>query len=1459
MRGAAEFPHSAKQSREAYQALIVYAAAWIVMCMPRAVAQPDITREMRTLNRCIAVDDTHVYLGEGSMLTVLARAEFANADPVSTTTLAGLARRMHLEGSTLYIANGQAGLTIFDISNPVAPDLLASVDTPGDAWDVAIASQYAWIADGPGGVHVVDIGDLENPRRMATWRGAEVYGATLADGRAYLASGFYDGLEILDATDPTAPRSLGSLNTPGRAYGIALSGERAYLADGFEGLTVCDISDPAAPALVYSDDTPGYAHELTIRGSTLYVADGESGLRLYDITQGNHPQFITHYDPPGDVRAVTVDDTFAWLIGGVTDGVMAVDITNPIPMEQIGNYGLMGVDIAIADNIAYVADQRAGVRLFDISDSSTPVHLKTVKTPGAAAHVIIEGDRLYVADWTDDLWIYDRADPEEPQLLSASRILPFYGMRRLALIQNTLFAIDGIGGLQVYDVSDPTQPALIHTLFEGLELRDFVIHQSVLFLATRHEGLQVFDISELNDPRLLYGYIPEKGIYQLAFDGTYLFAGLSDNSLLIMDATDPTNLPIIGTLSRIGKLSAVGNRQFTARDSFLYVSSHELPLTIINAEDPTQPFVAGSYLASPNSAWFYHAILDTEAIIVGAGLAVIDISVPNDLQQIGEFPAPQSSYALAKGENLVVMDAGDGLWFFDVSDPARPELIGRNADHAYVRKMVLKDGFLIASAGETGLRMMNVMDPTASSWIGTYDTTGVADHMTLNNDRLFVADGEGGMLILDVLDPTSPTQLAAYTAAGAVKDVDVDGNRAYVLGATEMHILDITNIRDPTLMNSNSIPDYSHREIEASGSTILLTRMTYGGDFLEVYEHDGVSTPVLEARFSNDREIFAGDLSLSGSVAYLRTDKRVLALDVTNPQTPVVVGHYLLADRINRFSSSNGFVVDDGIAWWGASGTGLLALRMPSSAETVWRAARYATAPSTVAESPSIRSEFELSTWKGSKTVPPVEVNPSAPRVVNVWPPPDTQLDFRPQAVVIKFSDPVASETLNARTFRVARSSLLESHPFFDDGDDVPLEAAWGREIFSVYDLSGYPYQPQVRHGDNRVAVLDLRPFLMPPDTYQIRLVRGSDLNTERDAIYFALKDSEMLHLHPFSPYNDQYLSVLAGLKAIQNRYPDIHEIRHHEAWVSRVLVIRLTDEAAAEHARGEYDALESLNQQYGLLPIESNSTKNLYFYVPGPYHLDRLADLYQAAEGVRFAYFEQCCDGDLIRLTDSHYQFSIGGGDCPLGCTIRHYFDFNVTDGEPTLVGEFGSLDLEDSFENANRGRSSTPAPFVRGLNGEALDGEYGGVWPSGDGAAGGEFFSTFRLSSDLPDDPPSVGFSSTGAHALESDPSALIDVSLTGGGAPRIVVIDYATGGGMAIPGVDYTPTSGTLVFEPPIFTLPIEIGLLDDATSDGLKTIGITLTDEVNAELGIANLTLRIHDDELRTPTENWEKYE
>jgi hypothetical protein len=96
-----------------------------------------------------------------------------------------------------------------------------------------------------------------------------------------------------------------------------------------------------------------------------------------------------------------------------------------------------------------------------------------------------------------------------------------------------------------------------------------------------------------------------------------------------------------------------------------------------------------------------------------------------------------------------------------------------------------------------------------------------------------------------------------------------------------------------------------------------------------------------------------------------------------------------------------------------------------------------------------------------------------------------------------------------------------------------------------------------------------------------------------------------------------------------------------------------------------------------------------------------------------------------------------------------------------------------------------------------------------------------------------PRVSFESPDSSGSEGSTTVNIPVTLTLG--TRTVTVDYAVTGGTATRGVDYTVADGTLTFNTGVTTRNITINVTDDATTEAVETIVLTLSNPTDAKLG------------------------
>lgn len=304
-------------------------------------------------------------------------------------------------------------------------DLSGIVDTRGEAWDVEVSGDFAYIADEDGGLSVADISSPSNPFEVSS---VETPGRALTidvvSNFAYVAdeSG---GLRVLNISDPVNPTEVGSFDTKEEAWGVTVSGDYAYVAVESDGVQILDISDPTSPTEVSRFDTPGNAVNVRVRGNYAYVADYSAGLRILDISDPANPAEVSFLSAQDEVWDIDFKGTNAYV---ADRGLRIIDISDPTNPTEKSNFETSDSawDVTVSGNYAYIAADNAGIRTIDVSDPANPVETGYFNTPDPAYGVSSAGEYVYVAAEASGVYIIrnqsdeDVTPPAPPSGLNAS-------------------------------------------------------------------------------------------------------------------------------------------------------------------------------------------------------------------------------------------------------------------------------------------------------------------------------------------------------------------------------------------------------------------------------------------------------------------------------------------------------------------------------------------------------------------------------------------------------------------------------------------------------------------------------------------------------------------------------------------------------------------------------------------------------------------------------------------------------------------------------------------------------------------------------------------------------------------------------------------------------------------------------------------------------------------------------
>ncbi|MBK7781358.1 MAG: hypothetical protein IPJ58_11440 [Ardenticatenia bacterium] len=598
--------------------------------------------------------------------------------------------------------------------------------------------------------------------------GGAITGVAVEGHLAYIDRGLR--LEVLDITDPLAPRTIGrSALLPELARVAAVSDGQVYLvkrvptnSDVPAGrLYIVDVTDPAAPRLRGRLDLgANYLLQVAVRDGLLYGAGAKSGLLVLDVRDPDRPRYLTAV---GTDLAVT---------GLAVDGVRLL--------------------------VSVGWDARSGgLLVFGLADPTLPTLMGKLDV-GQDARAVAPVGRYALLATLENLFVVDLADPAAPRV--ASQVRAYEGVDIVvsgtrAWLRRRWVAPRDTNHLALFDLADLP---VIRPLGElsMLTNRGMAAAGDLVLAADGARGLLVVGPAEPGEKRLrLRHREPTIGSPAgVVIDGDHAFISDEDGEVWVLDLRDPASPAVVGRvdLQNEGTLLSMEGTRGTAalavRDGRAYVARTGWNWTI-------------------------------------GGLHVVDVSNPAAPRQVGRWDAYTELERHPELETKSVMPngyppvlSGDRLWFtglpllteLDISDPTAPRYV-RMADHRYPSNqgpsfpqpgsVVVADGRAWVAEPVTGLHLLDVTAGGDFSPIARSSTSGSPSDVMVAGAYTLVADRWGGLLAVDARSLTPVRSLPEVPAERLVRAGGTVIVAGYLDGVSDDRRLRLSavDIADPSL------------------------------------------------------------------------------------------------------------------------------------------------------------------------------------------------------------------------------------------------------------------------------------------------------------------------------------------------------------------------------------------------------------------------------------------------------------------------------------------------------------------------------------------------------------------------------------------------------------------------------------------------------------------------------------
>ena len=469
---------------------------------------------------------------------------------ISEMQTPGSAGSLAIDGENVFVADGNSGVHLIDVSKPELPRILKTIKGFQDASYIYIANGNMYALDTIRGLSVYrlqDIYNLENPNPKRTYiptgvplsvstKGEDVYLSDNAVGvyiltpdplggfnvkgtypLAVLDFDFADdniqlisnNLHIINVDVPAEPKPITVLNTPGLASSIQRMQNFLYLTDIHAGLHIVNMSNPFKPELVASHPTYGSANSLALWKTETseeyaYIADGLGGIQTFEITNPYSPKWLTQYDAGGTAYDLDVDNNESRIaVAHGKGGLKVIELSDPYTGSIIQDVRSIEEElgtlcVTIKEDLAFIGLED-GMEIIDIISGDTLVKINT-QHPVSAIDLI----ENYAYLCAGSLVVVDISSIELSRIVSNRNL----NGSVYKIDHNTTHAYIAAleGGIHILDISNPSLPRpILHFQTEGAAT-NVSISDNFIYILDTHIGVIKLDNSEQNNLKIVSTY-----------------------------------------------------------------------------------------------------------------------------------------------------------------------------------------------------------------------------------------------------------------------------------------------------------------------------------------------------------------------------------------------------------------------------------------------------------------------------------------------------------------------------------------------------------------------------------------------------------------------------------------------------------------------------------------------------------------------------------------------------------------------------------------------------------------------------------------------------------------------------------------------------------------------------------------------------------------------------------------
>ncbi len=457
----------------------------------------------------------------------------------------------------LYVGVNDDYIEVLDVSTPSNPTSLSNytaIDSNDYLWDIEIQDEIIAVANGAGHLKFLNGSNPLSLQLITEYSGLSQSVSVDLEGTMAFVVGFGNPFTCLNITDLNSITVLDTLSELSNGRDIQVVDNLAFSSNGGSGIYIVDVSDPTNMTNLFNGfgGNGRGVYETAVKDDSLFVPDNRNGLYCLNIATPENPNIAGFYPGETGVSSIAILGNYAYL-GHYTNGLSVIDMANSQGPDKVGYWGTFSTstfaqmmdsynmaEMEVYGELLFAADGERDFKIFNISDPTNPILIKSFELPGGYANgIAIGGHHAFITDRYYGLRAVDFSDPYHPIAKGEYNFLTAYEAD-VAYEDEIAYVVDGASTLYIINATDTMNLTSIQTMTVGSAAESIEVQDDIIYVASNN-GLEIINATNSTNPTHLttYNDVP---VTDMKIDGDFAYISFNKGVgvLNITDILNPT-------------------------------------------------------------------------------------------------------------------------------------------------------------------------------------------------------------------------------------------------------------------------------------------------------------------------------------------------------------------------------------------------------------------------------------------------------------------------------------------------------------------------------------------------------------------------------------------------------------------------------------------------------------------------------------------------------------------------------------------------------------------------------------------------------------------------------------------------------------------------------------------------------------------------------------------------------